>query len=65
MVVYQHARHTKKSGTPNGVPDIYRYSIFTSSLDRPFLRDPQGTTCGCATCDLSLMDSPITRRCLE
>ena len=115
----------KKSGTPNGVPDIYLYSTFAKSLtlpifrnlslmdspitrrcwsevigssiftrparhnlrlcylrpvangltdnktlvgvkslDRPFLRDPQGTTCGCATCDLPLMDSPITRRCL-
>ena len=39
-------------------------SSLVRSLDRSFLRDPQGTTCGCATCDLPLMDSPITRRCL-
>ena len=40
----------------------YCYSIFTIVPIPPFFRDPQGTTCGCATCDPSLMDSPITRR---
>ena len=66
-IFYNHGTNIphKKSGALAGAPDLYCYSIFTIVLITPSFRDPQGTTYGCATCDLSLMGSPITRRWLE